>query len=256
MAQIKLSQAKELCTAAELKLVEASRRDELASLSAKQLKGYIDRARKLRDKWRDVATKQRRDTQSAQNARVTSRNERSAKKAELFGEVLARFEARLPKAEAAEAKAAKSAARGQADGKPGKKGRALEHRARRADTRSDLEAQRAELDAKSTRQAKAKKNRPPATPAPAESNSPTETAPADDAAAKKQARNRKPPATTAGKKALQRLPESDALSKRQQQAVKTAAKAARVKASGLTSRVRGHVSAATKRNQTRRDARN
>ena len=95
-----VTQAKSLCTVGELSLVRASTGDEIGKFSIVQIQQKVDRARKLRDKWRDKAEKQRRATQAAQRARDTSANARSTEKATLFGEVLARFEAQLATLEA------------------------------------------------------------------------------------------------------------------------------------------------------------
>ena len=97
MAEINLSRAKQLCNASELKVVRASGKQSLPKLSEAQLKKAIGQARKLRDKWRDLATRQRRETQRQQNARTTDENARSGEKEELFSQVLARFETQLAK---------------------------------------------------------------------------------------------------------------------------------------------------------------
>ena len=85
-----VAQAKSLCTAGELSLVKASTRNEIGKLSVVQVRQKVDRARNLRDKWRDQSRDQRRATQSKQRSRETGANARSGEKATLFGEVLAR----------------------------------------------------------------------------------------------------------------------------------------------------------------------
>src|SRR5690606_36367487 len=91
MSRINVSKARELCTAAELRLVEASAPKSLAKLDEAELKKNVERARKLRDKWRDQATRQRREVQQAQAARTTDKTARSQEKTQLFAEVLTRF---------------------------------------------------------------------------------------------------------------------------------------------------------------------
>jgi hypothetical protein len=136
------ARAKKLCNASELELVKASGRSEIGKLSAARLKQKVTRARKLRDKWRDQATRQRRATQSRQQARGTDDNARSAEKADLFDEVLNRFSSQLEKIEA------------DGGGKVGprrqtpRKSRTVEHRETRAATRKSLEETRQELDSK------------------------------------------------------------------------------------------------------------
>ena len=136
---INMSQAKALCTASELQLVEASRRDELKKLTAAQLRQKVTRARKLRDKWRDQAEKQRRQTQEQQQARAMAKNERTRKKAELFAEVLRRFEEQLGKAE-------NTTATGAASKRPSRRARTIAHRDERAATRKHLELAREEVN--------------------------------------------------------------------------------------------------------------
>ena len=95
MTPINFSQARQLCTPDELRLVETSRSQTLAKLDAATLKKTITQVRRMRDKWRDVSTRQVRRSQDKQVARVTDENRRSQQKAELFQNVLTRLEARL-----------------------------------------------------------------------------------------------------------------------------------------------------------------
>ena len=84
---IDLQSAKTLCTAAELKLCENAQADQIVKLTTSELSDAVKRSRTLRDKWRDVARSQRRSTQSAQAARQTAANARSEEKAALFDAV-------------------------------------------------------------------------------------------------------------------------------------------------------------------------
>ena len=92
--------ARQLCTQAELALVASARPQELRSLTPKRLDGKIARARGLRDKFRDKASQQAREARGKAAPRRTRRargNVRTVEKAELFGEVLRRFEVQASK---------------------------------------------------------------------------------------------------------------------------------------------------------------
>jgi len=135
---ISMSKAKSLCNASELSLVADSGRSQLGALSASQLRQDVARSRKLRDKWRDQAERQRREVQLKQGARQTSASARSSEKAQLFAEVLDRFETRLTKTD------------GEASGPAARKTkprrvRSAGHRADRAVIREDLDQTRLEM---------------------------------------------------------------------------------------------------------------
>ncbi len=108
------AQAQKLCTTTELELFVASLPDEVVKLTAAKLQGKVKRARALRDKNVDLF---RRQTASIRSTTGTKRgstgvaNVRTQQKANLFGEVLKRFEARLAKlqTQAAKAEAGKKA---------------------------------------------------------------------------------------------------------------------------------------------------
>ena len=85
----------DLLTAAERKLFDTSRGRALAAATRAELTKLVGQARSLRDKWRDQFRAQRRTSQRAAAARGTGGNDRSLEKSTLFGEVLARLEARL-----------------------------------------------------------------------------------------------------------------------------------------------------------------
>ena len=106
-----LTQARGLLTVAELELFEQSRAEPIKALSAARLRGKVTRARKLRDKYRDLYRRQSVATRAAPAARrsaVGVDNQRTQRKAVIFGEVLGRFEARL---QLLEARLAREAAR-------------------------------------------------------------------------------------------------------------------------------------------------
>jgi hypothetical protein len=96
--------ARPLCTDAEYKLFTASLADEIGTLTPVQLRGKIQRARKLRDKYRDLEKRQRLANRARTGTKKGNRpetNARTADKAKLFGEALARFEAKAAKLAAA-----------------------------------------------------------------------------------------------------------------------------------------------------------
>lgn len=106
--------ARTLCTAAEYELFAASLADGIRSLTPARLKSKLERARKLRDKYRDLLKRQRLAnrvrTGTKKGARPDS-NARTAEKAKLFGEVVDRLDARAKQLAAAEQRAQAAAAR-------------------------------------------------------------------------------------------------------------------------------------------------
>jgi hypothetical protein len=249
---ISVARAKSLCSTSELALVKSSTRREIAKLSAPKLRGSVERARKLRDKWRDQASAQRRKSQKQLGARETDANARTAEKAQLFDEVLERFAARLAIAETAG-----SAAKPRAGAKRFARSRA--HRATRAEVRGSLREAKRELAPPAKKKSTAAKAAAaaPAAPMPA----PTTDVPAAPATATKQKVSRPKSqvlreltgtdvsAIEAGRK-VQGL----RVTKQQQLLASTSAKQNRLKASGLV-RIQKNRSAANKRSQARRDSR-
>jgi len=104
-----------LCIDVEYALFIASLSDEIGELTAAQLRGKIQRARKLRDKYRDLEKRQRLANRARTGTKKGDRpqtNVRTADKAKLFDEALGRFEARATKlAAAAEREARQKAAK-------------------------------------------------------------------------------------------------------------------------------------------------
>jgi hypothetical protein len=244
MGRLTVADAKRMCTKSELGVVMASRPDAIEQLSADQLKKNIASARRLRDKWRDLATEQRRETQQAQNSRVTDKNARSGEKAALFAHVLKRYEDQLQQVEAAGGSGGITLAK-----PPKKKVRAAGHRIKRAVVRDELKDVRSELNAASkakVKKKKAAKKKPAAAPA----------------APKKKVVKKKVAKKKAVKKAAKKKPTFGVGSlglvtaePGKQRKAETAAKKARLKASGKISRVQGHVQARGSRKQAKRDAR-
>ncbi len=113
-----ITQVRPLLSAAELQLFEASRADAVKELTRVQLRGKITRTRNMRDKFTDLYRRQTVETQRAPAAKRAPKggeNARTQKKAEIFSEVLKRFEAQLEKIDAAaekeKARAAKQGAK-------------------------------------------------------------------------------------------------------------------------------------------------
>ncbi|CAN5759845.1 hypothetical protein BH23GEM6_BH23GEM6_24940 [soil metagenome] len=88
------SEAKDICTKPEYELVESSFSPPAKAFSPARLRSKIARARKLQDKYRDLARKQNRETKEADPSRGTA-NTRTEQKAKLFDETRERFEAQL-----------------------------------------------------------------------------------------------------------------------------------------------------------------
>lgn len=111
------TQAAKLLTANEMVLFTASLAEAIPSYSSKQLVQKIQRARTLRDKFRDLLRRQKIGTRARTGSKTGLRgdaNERTRRKAQIFDEVLQRFTKRLAKLEAASAREAKKAAAAQA----------------------------------------------------------------------------------------------------------------------------------------------
>jgi hypothetical protein len=103
------TQAAKLLSAAEMDVFAASLAPAIKELSAARLAGKVKRARTMRDKFRDLLKRQKVATRGRTGTKAGtsgSANERTAKKAEIFDEVLQRFSARLEQVQAAAARAA------------------------------------------------------------------------------------------------------------------------------------------------------
>ena len=243
-AQIRLSQARGLCTAAELRLVESSRRQAIAELTGAQLKKNIAQARQLRDKWRNASTQQRRPVQRVQRTRVSEKDVRSQQKSRLFGEVLVRLEAQLERFAASppdDDRSKRSASSG-----PAKRRRGRGHRPARSLATQRLAEQRAVLESHG------------AQPEPSPPGVVSQAVPAQATEAPLPAHQTK---TKTAKKS--KWPAQAVLTRTHigpdhygQPGATAAAKRSRIKVSGMDSRMRGHVSARGKRSQASRDAKN
>jgi hypothetical protein len=85
----------ELLSRAEQELVDSSIGKQLAALTEKELKRITTRARSLYDKWSDQLRGQSRSAKATNRSAASTANARTADKVTVFGEALARFEARL-----------------------------------------------------------------------------------------------------------------------------------------------------------------
>jgi hypothetical protein len=226
MPDISLSRARGWLNASERRLAASSRRPALAKISTVELKKKIALARELRDKWRDVFTRQRRERQADRRSRASAENQRSRQKSELFGDVLARFEAQLASVEASPAgRSRRPPAR-----RPSKRSRSTQHRQTRSQVRKALAGH---VSARESERARARQAALP----PAEKR-------------RQPARGKRPP-----KKKPKSRPPAGPPAGMDRSQTPFAAKRHRMQVSGLTTRVRGHVSGRGKRNQARRDRR-
>lgn len=94
---IPIATVRQLCTAPETTLVSQSRQPALRGLSPAKLDQLIQRARRLRDTYRDKARQQRREQRgksAPKGARPAQGNERTVKKEAIFAEALERFQER------------------------------------------------------------------------------------------------------------------------------------------------------------------
>jgi hypothetical protein len=97
-------QARPLCTDTEYALFSASLADTITELTPAKLRSQAQRARRARDKYRDLEKRQRlanRARTGTKKGSSPASNQRTAEKAQLFDETLARFEARAAKLAAA-----------------------------------------------------------------------------------------------------------------------------------------------------------
>ncbi|HUF20774.1 MAG TPA: hypothetical protein VMP00_08460 [Burkholderiales bacterium] len=97
--------ARSLCNASEFDLFESSLAGEVEEIAKSRLQGKVERARRLRDKYRDLYRRQRvaaRARTGTKHGRSGDANLRTKQKAKLFDEVLVRLQSRLKKLERAE----------------------------------------------------------------------------------------------------------------------------------------------------------
>lgn len=95
-----LAQARPLLTNPDLALFDANRAQPIKTLTLAKLRSKVTRARALRDKYRDLYRRQTvgaKTGPSAKRPATGEDNARTQRKADIFAEVLGRFEERLQK---------------------------------------------------------------------------------------------------------------------------------------------------------------
>jgi hypothetical protein len=108
---MRADQARKICTAAEYEVVRGATASGIVGMSAALLRGAVARARKLRDKYRTLARKQRDSARRQGAGRGGANNKNTKAKLALFEQALERYEAALGRAGAAMRKAAKPKAK-------------------------------------------------------------------------------------------------------------------------------------------------
>lgn len=95
---INMQRARTLCTASEYELVRASGKREIGTHTPARLRQKVSRARKLRDKYRSLASRQTgemRGKRAPRSGKPAGDNRNTETKAEIFQEALDRFEEAL-----------------------------------------------------------------------------------------------------------------------------------------------------------------
>jgi hypothetical protein len=95
-------EARPLCTQREWEMLSQSWEPELSRVTPGRLRQKVQRARTLRDKYRDLARQQAgeaRGKRDAKSTRPARGNRNTELKARIFDEALERFQARLAEAE-------------------------------------------------------------------------------------------------------------------------------------------------------------
>lgn len=222
---IRTPKARQLATQPELKLYESSLRGAVTPFSAAQLRQRLTRARKARDKYAQLAKRQRREARGKaepRGSRAAQGNARTLEKVQLFQETMDRFEKRIQVVEAKDAKKPAAAAKRTP---PGKKTVARKKAAaKRSAPKKATPKKKATSKKKATRKKKAV----------GLSAWKTATRPKRKAATKKKA---------AAKKTAQKAPKKT-----------EGAGAAQRKARAGVARTQRHVAARGRRSQAKRDA--
>lgn len=235
---VSLAKFKEIATAAEIELVRASR--ALATLTTTEAKQLASRARKHYDKWLGLSRGQARERGKKVGFGEIKAN--TELKLQAFAEALEKFEAHLTKLGATPTAKKKVASKT-------KKTRNAGHRAARATIREELSTIKESLKEPARKAAKKKAVKKAAAKKKTAKKPVGEEVVAVESAPKKKVPKRGRPAST---------PTANlglGLNKGKNRKANTVAKQARLDSSGVTSRVRGHVSARGKRAQGRRDSR-
>ncbi|TVP54437.1 MAG: hypothetical protein EA351_13220 [Gemmatimonadales bacterium] len=99
---ISKSDARPLCTKREWEMLSQSWPPELAKVTPGRLRQKVQRARNIRDKYRDLARQQAGEARGKRNpksTRAAQGNRNTKLKAQIFDEALERFQARLAEVE-------------------------------------------------------------------------------------------------------------------------------------------------------------
>ncbi|MBX3364749.1 MAG: hypothetical protein KF866_08300 [Phycisphaeraceae bacterium] len=261
---VSISRAKTLCTAPEFALVSASSATAVKAMSADRLRDKIARARKLRDKYRDLAERQRRESrgkQSPRGKRPSQSNEATQTKQQIFAEAMERFQTALTRLEGA---SASPNAKATTPAKPKASKKRAKRRSARAETKAIVES----IDASKTpvsgrrragkgalsRKAKSGHARAAATDDSAVTSSPATKKPSRRRSVAELTPGKTPPTALHRNAVTPRLAaEKTSLQVRDKASVGKR-KADRVQASG-TPRIGGHIKASGRRNQAKRDSR-
>jgi hypothetical protein len=154
------SQATGLLNQAEMGLFDDSRANALRGLDAGQLGKRVERARKARDRARDLLKRQKlasRGKTGSKRGASGDANQRSERKAELLGDVLARFEEQLKQVEKRDKQAAAKPARKAAATKGSKQSPAAKKSATKRASKKPAAGKKAATKNASTKKAATKK---------------------------------------------------------------------------------------------------
>ena len=257
-------------TAAEQRVLDSTVGSPLATATRNQLLAAIKQARSLRDKWRDLFTRQSLASKKGSARPNDPANTRSLEKAELFGAAVKRLEARIEELAEGISAAVGGVGRGKkssrtAVAKPASKAvRQAGHRAARSSIRETLSEAVAGINAAGRRllgSAKPTATQPKAGK-PSRASKASSPAPAPKPAGKPAARTTKAATSKKARQAgkLRTLAAAGAgqsvhYDATKQRSAKARATVAQIKLDGLSTRRRGHTLAAGKRKQARRDGR-
>lgn len=243
------AKVREICTASEVALVRNSRAPSINLLTPAELKQHAVRARKLYDKWLALSRTQARARSGKVGFGETQAN--TELKLQIFADALKNFDDKL-------ANQKPIAVAGKPMRPKTKKSRNLGHRATRAEIREELSEIKEALKEPARNAAKKKEVKKVAVKktasAPAKKSAAAsagkqakKVASAKSKAKKKTAKKTAPASSPSGNPGL-------GFDKDKLRQAKTAAKQSRLDRSGVTTRMRGHVSARGKRSQGRRDS--
>jgi hypothetical protein len=243
---VSTQQARKLCTQTELALVLESTPKQIKNLNAKQLTSCLNRARTLRDKWRDKSEKLVRTDKQSDQSKLDLENARTETKYQLFAETLERFQKRL---DSVDKSAAAIAAK--------KKGPTVKavHRAERSEVRTVLSSAKDQLNVSKNPPKKSvtkEPSVPPSSPAkPSKKKSPAATSSPSRVSTKSV--KKKSPLVSESKVFTKKKPAASGSVKPDDAKARAAVKTSRLLNSGITG-MRAHTAAKGKRNQGRRDS--